>query len=248
MRLVRHLLRKLSGHPPCIFAAQKGYDLWAPNYAHEDNPIRHLERSNLRRILPAGKYKSVLDVGCGTAETLRTFSREGDVIALGIDISMNMLRQARKTQRDSINNHLFCASTVAIPFAANTFDLVLSSLVLGYVQDLQAAVAELARVAKIGGDIYISDFHPFGNLMGWNRSFWIREQGKAIECHVSNHLHLYEDYHAAFQNAGLLVTAMHEPRIDASVEHYFAATRNGKRTYRRFAGFPVVITFKLRKP
>jgi ubiquinone/menaquinone biosynthesis C-methylase UbiE len=49
---------------------------------------------------------------------------------------------------------------VALPFRAGAFDWVLCSRVLSHVADLAAALGELARTLKPGGECLITDVHP----------------------------------------------------------------------------------------
>jgi SAM-dependent methyltransferase len=59
----------------------------------------------------------------------------------------------------------------ALPFTAETFDAVVSGLVLNFVPDPVAAVTEMARVARSGGTVgaYVWDYAGEMELM---RRFW----------------------------------------------------------------------------
>ena len=97
----------------------------------------------------------VLDLGTGTgavaARAAVAVGAGGGVV--GIDISEEMLRQARQTAADlNLHNVDFSEGRAeAIPAEAATFDVVLASLSLMYVIDRAAAAREISRVLKPGG-------------------------------------------------------------------------------------------------
>jgi len=97
----------------------------------------------------------VLDLGTGTgAVAVRAavaVGAEGRVV--GIDISQEMLTQARQTTAtlDLQNVDFTEGRAEAIPAEAATFDVVLASLSLMYVIDRAAAAREISRVLRPGG-------------------------------------------------------------------------------------------------
>ena len=99
--------------------------------------------------------EQVLDLGTGTgAVAVRAavaVGAEGKVV--GIDISQEMLTQARQaTAKLDLQNVDFAEGRAeAIPAEAATFDVVLASLSLMYVIDRAAAAREISRVLRPGG-------------------------------------------------------------------------------------------------
>lgn len=97
----------------------------------------------------------VLDVGTGTGavavQAALAVGAAGRVV--GIDISQEMLAQARQTTATlHLQNVDFTEGRAeAIPAEAATFDVVLASLSLMYVIDRAAAAREIARVLRPGG-------------------------------------------------------------------------------------------------
>ena len=97
----------------------------------------------------------VLDVGTGTgalaARAAAAVGTAGGVV--GIDISEEMLRQARQAAANlNLQNVDFSEGRAeAIPAEVATFDVVLASLSLMYVIDRAAAAREISRVLKPGG-------------------------------------------------------------------------------------------------
>lgn len=97
--------------------------------------------------------ETLLDLGCGTgaaalaAATL--VGSEGSV--LGVDLSGDMLRIARR-RADGMANVTFREGRAEqIPAEDSSFDVLVSSLCLMYAIDRAAAAAECARVLRPGG-------------------------------------------------------------------------------------------------
>lgn len=99
----------------------------------------------------------VLDVGCGTGVLLeRIVDRYPDVRATGADLSPAMLAQARRRLPPRVT--LEVADAEALPFPANSFDLVLSLSSFHFWPAPRLALAELGRVLRPGGQLVITDW------------------------------------------------------------------------------------------
>jgi len=120
---------------------------------------RYVEASvaeTLRR-LELGAGRSVLDVGCGTGALLRAIQRiDPSAQVRGIDLTPAMLRVAAGKLRPGTG--LAAADAAALPFAAASFDLVLSTSSLHFWADPVAGLREMARVARPAGRIVITDW------------------------------------------------------------------------------------------
>ena len=107
---------------------------------------RLVERlTDIKKMQPS----RVLDLGAGTgggARALKKLFRRADVVAL--DFALPMLQQLQK------NNGLWhkplpvCADACSLPFRADSFDLIFSSLTLQWCFDLLAVWQELRRVMR----------------------------------------------------------------------------------------------------
>lgn len=100
-----------------------------------------------------------LDVGCGTGVLAQRLSRAGFAMT-GVDPSVGMLAVARRSAPDVA---VVQGSGPALPFAEDTFDLVLCVAVLHHVaapSDVRATLVEMVRVARPGGRIVVWDHNP----------------------------------------------------------------------------------------
>jgi SAM-dependent methyltransferase len=94
----------------------------------------------------------ILDCGCGTGNNLVLLGQFGR--AYGFDLTTVGLKIGREAGR----TRLARASVAAVPFPANTFDIVTSFDVLYSLEEPieRAAVAEMFRVAKPGGFVVVN--------------------------------------------------------------------------------------------
>jgi SAM-dependent methyltransferase len=120
------------------------YESW---YEREGRRADRLEKRLLATLLDAlGPCGSILDVGSGTGHFTRWFAERFGMRAVGLDLSLEMLRQAR----DAVRVSYLRADAGALPFADRSFDVVAFVTTLEFVADPLGAVAEAFRVARRG--------------------------------------------------------------------------------------------------
>jgi malonyl-CoA O-methyltransferase len=80
---------------PRVLSVDKGYELWAPTYDQDLNPLLALEERVLTPLLPSLQGKVVLDLGCGTGRWLKRLLESGASEGAGLDASSAMLAPSR---------------------------------------------------------------------------------------------------------------------------------------------------------
>lgn len=103
----------------------------------------------------AGKSARIVDLGCGHGRLERALAGAGFAGVVAVDASLEMARRARRAAPA-----VAVADGDRLPFAASSFDAALLFTVLTCVprDDAQRAiVAEVERVLRPGGALYVSD-------------------------------------------------------------------------------------------
>lgn len=101
--------------------------------------------------LPMDNNTMLLDLGCGTGQTLHYISKTYPCKITGVDINDKMLHKAAlRLQKESPAIELVRADVQQLPFPSNTFDIALSESVTVFT-DINKALREYNRVLKAGG-------------------------------------------------------------------------------------------------
>ncbi|WP_298467634.1 class I SAM-dependent methyltransferase [uncultured Psychrobacillus sp.] len=117
------------------------------------------ERPEMVKQMPSNLNNlSVLDAGCAAGWYTSQLIREGATVT-AIDISPKMVEATKRRVRDKAN--VLCLSLEEeLPFEDNSFDLIISSLVLHYINDWELTFREFQRILKPGGQFIFSVHHP----------------------------------------------------------------------------------------
>jgi len=103
----------------------------------------------------------LLDLGAGTGRAARELKRRHPrAQVLALDLSLGMLREARRHQHLWRRFARVCADARRLPLASASVDVVFSNLMLQWCQPLDAALAEVRRVLRSGGFFAFSTFGP----------------------------------------------------------------------------------------
>ncbi|MFW5938328.1 MAG: class I SAM-dependent methyltransferase [Halanaeroarchaeum sp.] len=93
-------------------------------------------------VLDVGPSDDVLDVGCGTGALTRVLAEETDGRVVGLDADRDLLRAG------SCDVPVVVGDARSLPFADDSFDLVVCQALLVNLFDPERAVREFARVAS----------------------------------------------------------------------------------------------------
>lgn len=137
-----------------------------------------LEQPALRALVGDVAGSRVVDLGCGAGGLCRWLRKEGAAEVLGVDISEKMLKVARSQTCDGITYVLQSLETLEL--AAQSIDLVVSSLALHYLPDLGRIATSVKKALCSGGRFVFSIEHPYSTAISPQR--WIEhpETGRRV--------------------------------------------------------------------
>ncbi len=182
---------------------QAAYDNWSQTYDSDENFTRDLDRAVTREILISWRYKSVIEIGCGTGKNTVLLSQIAEQVH-AIDFSTPMIERAKKKVNSA--NVIFSIGDITKGwiYSDESADLVTCNLVLEHIEDLSFIFSEASRVLIKGGQLFISELHPFRQYQGAKANFQINQdivEIKAFVHHISdffnigkNHNFILEDF------------------------------------------------------
>lgn len=125
-----------------------GYDRLRPLFAGTKRT-----RDRYFDLLDVGPDDRVLDVGCGTGESMRRLVGD-DRSVHGVDLSPFQLQHALN-KPDLRDATVALGDATRLPYRDDVFDVVLSIGSLPYVPDIDAALEEAHRVTKPDGHLFV---------------------------------------------------------------------------------------------
>ncbi len=217
--------------PPMV----NDYDGFAEAYTSENevNLLNaHYERPAMLALAGDVAGRRILDAGCGSGPLSAALRDRGAVVS-GFDASSGMLELARRRLGEGAD--LRVADLGApLPYPDDTFDDVVASLVLHYLEDWGPALTELRRALKPGGRLIVSVEHPFAiHLMHrqagreaeygyFDTTHWVEEWTMGGQSALMGRWH--RPLHAmtgAFTAAGFRMEVISEPEFDPAARELF---------------------------
>ena len=136
-------------------ALASSYDRVWERYVRDSTTLAQAE-------FPTSPALRILDIGCGTGVLLRrALDADGTRTAIGVDLTLNMLRQAHGRLPGTVP--LVCASGEHVPLRGAIVDLVVSTSALHYMRDPLGMLTEARRLLVPGGTVVVGD---------WCRDYW----------------------------------------------------------------------------
>ncbi len=260
-------------------SAKKGWNTISKSYQAETSisledvhygPISPGE-SELK-LLGKIKNKDVLEIGCGGGQNAIVLAKWG-ARSVGLDNSEEQIAYAKelaKANRVKVSFHVGNMENLN-RFSDKSFDVVLSSCALDYVEDLAGTFQEVFRVLRKNGMFVFCVVHPIanrgrvvrygkrkmwaiGNYFDRRRRVWTwKIDGKVAKFH--GYHRTVQDYFNLIVAAGFVVKKILEPEPYPLAK--MAVSKRGRipyiheqyvKEYHIWRRIPFIILFKAKKP
>lgn len=165
---------------------KEAYKNWSEQYDTNINKTRDLEAISLRDMLSEIRFEKCLEIGCGTGKNTEWLVTKGKNI-VAVDISDEMLSIAKQKVTDKSVSFIKADVTENWGFKSETFDLVVCSLVLEHIEDIQKIIKHIAEQLCVSGVLYIGELHPFKQYTGSKAKFEM-EAGEQIVTVFTHHI------------------------------------------------------------
>lgn len=243
-RILQRLFQRLFERSarPVEMEPAAGYDLWASTYDDEtENLLVALDERMFGGLLAAVdlREKVVADVGCGTGRHWNKILGRGPAGLIGYDPSAGMLTKLRRKYPNAIAHQ--SGADRLTETSDEGCDVIVSTLALCHVPDLESTFAEWARALRPGGDVLLTDYHPSAAASG-HCSF--RNAGRLVV--VAHHVHPLVAIEAVAERHGLELKRLEETVVDDSMKHRFVS-RSMQQVFDRMKGTPLIFGIHLRR-
>ena len=238
MNILKKLLYRL---PSSLFSLKEtepedAYNTWSEYYdAQPDNLMLALDEALFTSLIDNVDFhnKIIADVGCGTGRNWKKVYAKHPARLIGYDVSEGMLKVLCGKFPEA-DTHLLTTNHLEL-LDNGSCDIIVSTLAIAHIKDLEDAFREWNRVLKDDGHIIITDYHPDALLKGGNRTF--RHNGKLIA--VKNYIHPIVNILDIVNKLNLKVDDFIERKIDDSVKHYYEK-QQAIGVYERFKGTSII--------
>ena len=222
---------------------ESAYDLWSQQYDNQpDNLMLALDDEIFFGLINNISLtdKIILDVGCGTGRHWKKILEREPQEIIGYDVSEGMLKVLREKFPKAQTHHL--GDEYLRDLRNNYCDIIISTLTVAHIENIEESVEEWFRVLRPGGDIIITDYHPDALVKGGKRTFTHNKKVIAVK----NYIHSIKKFKEIANKLQLQVAGFTEKHIDESVRHYYEKA-DALSIYNRFKGVPIIYGIHLKK-
>ena len=142
------------------------------HYFHE-----HVILPRLKSLLDPKSGESVLDVGCGQGVYARTLPHNVDYT--GIDVSKELIAEAKKLTKNAKHAYFVADSTKGIPVPSESFDHAVCILAIQNTKNGSLLIENTAKSLKKSGDFVIVMNHPSFRIP--RQSSWGKDEAQKLE-------------------------------------------------------------------
>jgi len=179
---------------------KQAYNHWAGTYDTVINKTRDLELIAGQELLLNADFTNVLEIGCGTGKNTSWISKSTKHLT-SVDFSDGMLNIAKeKIKEDHV---IFQQCDLTKAWAFKDVSLIICSLVLEHIENIDFIFEQAANTLKPGGCFYICELHPYKQLEGSRAKFEYENGLVEIEYFIH---HIADFFSAAMKNGFQCIT------------------------------------------
>ncbi len=196
------------------------YDAFAAAYAEKSAQgiwNAKYDRPNVIALIPESAITDVVEVGCG-AGPLTEYLVNQNYKVTAFDISPKLIDIAPQKLGDRATLYVADASKPLPMIPSQSADLLVSSLVLHYIEDWDALFNEFSRILRPQGVIVFSTHHPHADWLWCEKDNYFQKALYEEMWDVGGKKYPVQYYHrtlmemfAVFKRAGLYVDELREP-------------------------------------
>jgi ubiquinone/menaquinone biosynthesis C-methylase UbiE len=136
------------------------FDRWAPTYdGLLPSVFYQAIHQRLLSYVQLPEQPNVLDLGCGTGRLLDRLATQFPTLqGTGLDLSPQMLQQARRRNRYHPRLIYLQGNAECLPFAEGQFDAVFNTISFLHYPQPEVVFAQVSRVLRAGGCFYLADY------------------------------------------------------------------------------------------
>lgn len=232
------------------FDPKATYDAMALAYAEKNatNVWNAMyDRPNVIALIPDSNILDILEVGCGPGVLTEWLVNQKYHVS-AFDISPNLLKIAQNKIGSKANLFLADAAQPLTMIPSDSTDLIISSLVLHYIENWESLFMEFSRILRSDGSIVFSTHHPHADWVWCDKeNYFIKElyeetwtiDGKPypVQYYHRTLMEMFE----VFKKASFYVEELKEPFPLAGVKEI------DPKAYKKLTSKPNFLYFRLKK-
>lgn len=221
---------------------EEAYDKWAKSYDQQpDNLILAVDTAIFQyftRSLPI-RGAQIIDIGCGTGRYWEYLYERQPRSITGYDVSSEMLRQLQLKFPDA---NVYRQENHLLHHENNSVDLLISTLTMAHLSNIESFIGEWCRVLKPGGDMILTDYHPVALANEARRTFSFGGKQLAVESRI----YPVDAVIAIARKYGMVLQDHIEKQIDETMLDWYIR-QNAIPVYEKYKGTPIVYGLSLQK-
>jgi SAM-dependent methyltransferase len=190
-------------------SARDGYGAWQPTYDNSVQDIMDLRILESLTTVRWSEARQVVDLGCGTGRTASWLVSKGVVTIDGVDVTPEMLDQARGL---GLHRRLEEADVRATGLPTAAYDIAICSLVDEHLPELGGLYREARRLLGPDGTFVLVGYHPFFIMASGMPTHFDGADGQPVA--IETYVHLPSAHMAAARSAGFVASELREAVID----------------------------------